>query len=1351
MTALSQRKLTLSTDDLSFDHDGFLVEGSDGLQRLETVAAHRCVVVLGAPGDGKSVLLRDPRWCPHGATVHRVDLAAVESVGEAFDDSAIDAWRNGTGELCLILDSLDEAKSRVANIGRVLGRRLRQLPAERLWLRLACRAADWPSTLHDDLRECFGGDHSTTPWFLAPFSAREVGAIAAAAGVDGDRFVGMVRERAVVPFAIQPLTLRFLLSTYQHDGTFPDDVNELFEQGLQALSREWDSGRVDARTTGDILASERLAIAQRLAAMTLLSGRHDISEAPNSQHLSFDDVAGGTEPSGSAETAVSGPHLRETTATALFHTTGNTTFRFAHRTFAEHLCARFLAKLTAVQVRSVLVGFDGLIHQHLRGVAAWLVASDSQRFGWIASTDPELFLSVPVAAPNDAIKALIVDGIFAQARRGDRLYAWGENAQRLRYPELTDQLRPKLRSAVPLEECAAAIQVAHDTGLVELLDELTAIACDPRAPHQLRDRAASAVRDLAERPSDALTPILAEDALDDYEELRGIALDLCWPDRISTEEMFASLRRPRQFLAGGEYQAFIRRIPRRLSTGEVRAAVRWATSTTGARGSLLCELADMVVERALGELTTPEVVETLAQLVVSRLERHQGLFLDDMPRPDSREIDRKAIGPLQRAVLPFVEPERCVGLLTSAGRQALFDATDLALLIALFDDDILSGSRPTIGNLVKYLFHPSWPGHAELVLTLPESHPLRTEYLAYWIAPVDLDGPGAAEQRAEWQRLRGNAADSATDDDTIQALVTFVDRTVGGEIELFWRICVLLHAPPGRQHIDNEFEADLTALPRWTTIPDPQRAQVLQAAYRYVEARDCAVNEWLGKNVLHWPAVAGLSALLLIARYNRKWLSDAPARLWRDWTPIIVAHRNFPGLDESDDRIALMHLAARAAPDVVLDTTDILIRQASVENQPIGRDALFDVGWSAELERRLVDKLDTDSLSELPDDEVVRVLLRHAPERAHPILIRRLQDPTVPAAKRTTAAVLLLASPHWQLALEAILTDKQLGQQVVESASHRDISIEHLNVGGLQDLYLWLVATYPYENDENTNSSWLGPHGLGRMLRDAILQRLRGDGTLEAVTALGNITAKLPQYSWLGYTARSARELARSETWQPISPEQLLALRASATRWLVQTDLDLLALAVDAFDAIQHRLIGSPPEAHLLWNTTGDQRTPKTEDEISDYLCNELRKAIAERNIVVNREVQIRRNKPGGVGERTDIHIQATPSGDTDVGLTLPIEVKGAWNTDLLSDLEGQLLDRYMADLATPIGIYLVAWPNLASWTSDDQRRRRLGRLNVDDVHRELEQQATNAQLRRKKVVVIHVDISYLRSAQPSR
>ena len=119
---------------------------------------------------------------------------------------------------------------------------------------------------------------------------------------------------------------------------------------------------------------------------------------------------------------------------------------------------------------------------------------------------------------------------------------------------------------------------------------------------------------------------------------------------------------------------------------------------------------------------------------------------------------------------------------------------------------------------------------------------------------------------------------------------------------------------------------------------------------------------------------------------------------------------------------------------------------------------------------------------------------------------------------------------------------------------------------------------------------------------------------------------------------------------------------------------------------------------------------------MSDYVARHLKKDLADRGIVINREVQIRRGRRGEMaGQSTDIHVDAVPAQDTPGQLYGPIgvviEVKGSWNNGLMQDMEGQLRDRYMKNSEYRAGLYVVAHFKATQWIASDRRRQRAMQL----------------------------------------
>lgn len=78
--------------------------------------------------------------------------------------------------------------------------------------------------------------------------------------------------------------------------------------------------------------------------------------------------------------------------------------------------------------------------------------------------------------------------------------------------------------------------------------------------------------------------------------------------------------------------------------------------------------------------------------------------------------------------------------------------------------------------------------------------------------------------------------------------------------------------------------------------------------------------------------------------------------------------------------------------------------------------------------------------------------------------------------------------------------------------------------------------------------------------------------------------------------------------------------------------------------------------------------------------------------------------------------------------------------------MRDQLADRYMRDTAATNGIYVIAWPDLDSWTdTTDRRRAAFASLDRAAVEAELAFQASELAHQGARVRVVHLDIAYRR------
>ena len=96
--------------------------------------------------------------------------------------------------------------------------------------------------------------------------------------------------------------------------------------------------------------------------------------------------------------------------------------------------------------------------------------------------------------------------------------------------------------------------------------------------------------------------------------------------------------------------------------------------------------------------------------------------------------------------------------------------------------------------------------------------------------------------------------------------------------------------------------------------------------------------------------------------------------------------------------------------------------------------------------------------------------------------------------------------------------------------------------------------------------------------------------------------------------------------------------------------------------------------------------------------------------------------------------------------IVVPIEIKKSHNPEAKTGLRGQLVDRYMSELGTSYGVFVVVWmdaPGIADkhkpiWSS------------IEKARAELLAQASSVESERVKVRVVIIDATLREPAQPS-
>lgn len=225
---------------------------------LKSLSTIPCLVLLGEPGIGKSHEIEKQKMFAEEQQDEATlwfDLGGYQTDDrlhkELFEHPVFQSWHAGRYRLQLFLDGLDEGLLTISVLVKLLSRNLQKYPVQRLSVRIACRTAEWPLSLEESLKQLWG-EENVGVYQSAPLRRVDVSEAAVAHGLNAEQFLDEVARREVVPLAIKPLTLGFLINIYREKGAFPSTQVELYNEGCRLLREEMSESRREAGLTGNL-------------------------------------------------------------------------------------------------------------------------------------------------------------------------------------------------------------------------------------------------------------------------------------------------------------------------------------------------------------------------------------------------------------------------------------------------------------------------------------------------------------------------------------------------------------------------------------------------------------------------------------------------------------------------------------------------------------------------------------------------------------------------------------------------------------------------------------------------------------------------------------------------------------------------------------------------------------------------------------------------------------------------------------------------------------------------------------------------------------------------------------------
>jgi len=705
------------------------------------------------------------------------------------------------------------------------------------------------------------------------------------------------------------------------------------------------------------------------------------------------------------------------------------------------------------------------------------------------------------------------------------------------------------------------------------------------------------------------------------------------------------------------------------------------------------------------------------------------------------------------AIFPLIQnPDSSIGLLIrhhGRGPQ-LIGQEDVPWLLDLGLNSEFPTTTWTLARLLQSLYNPTQtPDLANRILEACEINPVMRRALRSLWRPVSLSSRqarSAHESREFWVQMEAERRRSVPDPPPKERVAAALGEIEAGETIAFVRLLHDLGWSANGEY-DYQEPLDLRVLPGWSEADPPTQARIVDAVCAYLESGDPEYERLIATDYALPSTRAAIRALYLRDALEREERRDLPQPDWYRWAPAMLPRFNLHEDDKHDWISDTLRRAYEQQPRRVLDTIERLLAIDLDGGQWVptahGLDAIWDQAIT-----KIIDKACRVAAEQglaRPFQALFEQLARNAPDLAVGLggdLMRRTADTAgSEPAKIGVIVAHALINQRMEVAWPAIWQTVQGNSEFARGlvlALAEDSQRE-------ADWWFWLPTPalgdlarsveYGFFADASRHEASFRLEVLRNGLIAALVER----GEPEAVAAMEGIVAVCPDTPWLRLRLVHARESLRRVAWCPPSPAELLETIWDTRKRLVRNDDELLSVIIESLARLHERLHGWNGLVRALWNE-GASPKPKEEDFLSDFVRDHLEQDLP--GIIAHREVQVRRLKPRGGGERTDILVvaQTADARVRQATASVVIETKGCWHKEIHTAMEHQLKERYLIDSGHCRGLYLVGWYQPADKTSGQRQCSSFSKKALEETRLQLEDQAASLSVGEIRIRVFVLD-----------
>lgn len=364
------RKLEYEARDIEGNLNTVIVEDS----QLLDIAQSRPVVVLADAGMGKTLLMEE---LEKDSTIRTKSLSATRLVKRS-----VESLKNLSDHI-LLIDAFDEVPSmKDGSIIHEVLSKLEELNFPQFIL--TCRSIEWNDSNKNEIQSDYKDILTAN---LTNLSREDAQHFLQSRGLDSEnvsQLITQLEENSLSSFYENPRNLALLAEIDFLVHPVPETKAKLFELATEKLWQEVNSKAQNA--LGQLHQDQVIECAGLIFAIYLLAGKQFIYKGITG---SISDDAINLH---SLTDLISNDTLESTIQSRLFQSVNADLFKPWHRSIAEYLGAKWLAKAMSSprikrHILSYLV-FDGGIIASLRGLFAWLPTFNPNLSEIVIKTDP---------------------------------------------------------------------------------------------------------------------------------------------------------------------------------------------------------------------------------------------------------------------------------------------------------------------------------------------------------------------------------------------------------------------------------------------------------------------------------------------------------------------------------------------------------------------------------------------------------------------------------------------------------------------------------------------------------------------------------------------------------------------------------------------------------------------------------------------------------------------------------------------------------------------------------------------------------------------------------------------------